>query len=93
MEPATPPQENLSVPAAQPQTAAPSNRKPKTAGAFGKAKPKTLADYFPAPRRKPNRQHTFAANAVPPERDQLAEYVADDLGWKPKDWKPDAHQS
>jgi hypothetical protein len=92
VEPETPPQENLSVPAAQPQSAAPTNRKHKTKGAFGKAKPKTLADYFPMPRRL-NRQQTFAANAVPPERDQLAEYVADDLGWKPKDWKPDSHQS
>ena len=92
MEPATPQQENLSVPAAQPQSAAPTNRKHKTKGAFGKAKPKTLADYFPMPRRL-NRQQTFAANAMPPEPDQLAEYVAEDLGWKPKDWKPDAHQS
>jgi hypothetical protein len=82
----------VSVSAAQSPTANPSNRKPKTAGAFGKAKPKTLADYFPMPRRL-KRQQTFAANAVPPERDQLAEYVADDLGWKPKDWKPDSHQS
>lgn len=82
MEPETPPQKNLSVSAAQSPTATPSNRK-KTKGAFGKAKPKTLADYFPAPRRL-KRQQTFAANAVPPERDQLAENIADEQGWERK---------
>jgi hypothetical protein len=92
VEPETPPQNPPSVSAAQSPSATPTNRKPKTAGAFGKPKLKTLADYFPAHRRL-KRQQTFAANAVPPERDQLAEHIAEDLGWKPKDWKPDAHQS
>lgn len=85
VEPETPPADNLSVSAAQ--TPQPSAGKSKTKGAFGKAKAlKSLSDYFPAPRRKANRQHTFAANSVPKETepDMLGEHIATEQGWEKK---------
>ena len=85
VEPETPPAENLSVSAAQ--TPHPSVAKHKTKGAFGKAKPmKRLSDYFPAHRRKVNRQHTFAANSVPKETepDMLGTHIATEQGWEKK---------
>jgi hypothetical protein len=45
---------------------------------------KRMSDYFPAPFRKANRQHTFAANSVPKEPDALAEHIAKEQGWKHK---------
>ena len=77
------PQSTPSVSAAG--TPPPSAGKPKqTSGAFGKPKAyKRLSDYFPAPFRL-KRKATFAANAVPPERDALAEHIAEELGWDKK---------
>ena len=81
VEPETPPAENLSDSAAQ--TPQPSAGKHKTKGAFGKAKVmKRLSDYFPDHRRKANRQHTFAANSVPKEPDQMADHIAQEQGWE-----------
>lgn len=83
VEPETPPQKTPSVSAAGTQKPSASN--PKTSGAFGKAKAlKRMSDYFPAPFRKAKRQHTFAANAVPPEPDALAEHIAEEQGWEKK---------
>jgi len=85
VEPETPPQNSLSVSAAQ--TPQPSAGKSKTKGAFGKAKAmKSLSDYFPDHRRKVQRQHTFAANSVPKETepDMLAERIATEQGWEKK---------
>ena len=73
MEPETPPQNPLSVSAAQSPTATPSNRKQKTLGAFGKPKHLRLM-----------RPPTFAANSVPKEPDLMAENIADELGWERK---------